>query len=83
MKAEVSHKHILINNDRAGAPIITEKLLEESRDGVSHQEEFNSPQDVHGSSIRGPQIETDSHCSPKLWAQGTGYHVVGASSCTH
>lgn len=50
--------------------------------GVSHQEEFNSPQDVHGSSKGSPQIETDPHCSTKLRAQRTGYHVVGTSSYT-
>ena len=53
-----------------------------SKEDVSHQEELNGPQDVHGSSEGCPQVETDPHCSPELRAQGAGYHVVGASSYT-
>lgn len=55
--------------------------IRESSEDVSHQEELYSPQDVHGSSVRGPQVETDPNCTTKLWAQGAGDHVVGASSC--
>lgn len=47
---------------------------------ISHQEQLDGPQDVHGSSEGGPQVEADPHCSPKLRAQRTRYHVVGASS---
>lgn len=59
-------------------------VTERERSGQvgSYQEELYGPQDVHGSSECGPQVETDSHCSPKLWTQRTGYHVVGASSYT-
>lgn len=53
------------------------------RENVAHQEELDGPQDVHGSGERGPQIETDPHCSPKLRPQGAGDHVVGASSCAY
>lgn len=52
-----------------------------SRGDVSHQEELYSPQDVHGSSVRGPQVETDPNRTAEFWAQGAGNHVVGASSC--
>lgn len=55
---------------------------ERSTEGVSHQEELDGPQDIHGTSERGPQVETDPHCSSKLRAQRTGYHVVGSSSYT-
>lgn len=51
-----------------------------SRD-VTHQEELYGPQDVHGSSVCGPQVETDPNRTAEFWAQGARNHVVGASGC--
>ncbi len=46
---------------------------------VTYQQNLYGAQYVHGSSEGGPKVETETHCSSKLWTQWSGDHVVWAT----
>lgn len=47
---------------------------------MQYQENLNAAEYIHGSSESGSQVETDAHCSTKLWPQRARDHIVRTTS---
>ena len=48
---------------------------------TTYQQNFYCSQDVHGRGKSCAEVEQQPNCTTKLWAQGSGDHKVGPSSC--
>lgn len=45
----------------------------------TNQKDLDSSQNVHGSCKGGAQVETQAHCTSKLWTQRATDHEVGSA----
>lgn len=45
---------------------------------ITHQQDLDGSQDVHGSGKSGAQVETEAHRPPELWTQRATDHEVRA-----
>jgi hypothetical protein len=50
---------------------------------ITHQQQLDSPNDVHGSSDAVTQVKEYSHGSSKLWPECTRHHEVGSALLHH